>query len=192
MRTSSILHTSSILGLVDTKVRMIETGDIPLLAEIEAAADQLLVQRFGPELFNNVTSGEDRVAEPGFVLVAGRPCVGFAQVLADHDTAHLQQLAVDPTQGRRGIGTALVRTCCEHARQRGYGELTLTTFRDVSFNAPWYARLGFEIIDNPVGVVARHMEQERPYAQLSPRVAMSRRLDPLLSAPPATSPVTGN
>lgn len=162
---------------------MIDAADIPRLVEIEMAADQLLVERFGPELFNSATSGEHRVAEPGFVLVAGRPCVGFAQVLEGRDSAHLQQLAVDPTHGRGGIGTALVEGCCEHARRRGYDELTLTTFRDVSFNAPWYARLGFEIIDHPVGVVAEHVEQEQPYALLSPRVAMSRRMNPPASAP---------
>lgn len=157
---------------------MVETEDIPRIAEIEGAADQLLVQLFGPELFSDTTPGQARAADPGFMVVAGRPCVGFAHVLEEGRTAHLQQVAVDPTHGRRGIGTALVEACCEQARQRGYDELTLTTFLDVSWNGPWYARLGFEIIENPVGIVARHVEQERPYAQLSPRVAMSRRLDP--------------
>lgn len=157
-------------------VRMIEAEDEPAIASIEAAADQLLVQMFGPELFSDVTPGADRVADPGFVLVAGRPCVGFAQVLEEGGTAHLQQLAVDPAHGRQGLGTALVEACCEQARQRGYRELSLTTFRDVRYNAPWYARLGFVTIDEPDGVVARHVKQEQPYGRLAPRVAMRRPL----------------
>lgn len=97
-------------------------------------------------------------------------------MLEERGTAHLQQLAVDPAHGRRGLGSALVDACCEQARQRGYGQLTLTTFRDVPYNAPWYARLGFVVIDEPISVVARHVKQERPYGRLAPRVAMSRPL----------------
>jgi len=164
-------------GPVDAAVRLIEAEDEPRIASIEAAADQLLVERFGPEFFTEVTPGKDRVADPGFVLVAGRPCVGFAHVLEECGTAHLQQLAVDPAHGRRGLGAALVNACCERARQRGYNQLSLTTFRDVPYNAPWYARLGFVIIDEPVDVVARHvMQEEEPYGRLAPRVAMSRTL----------------
>lgn len=154
---------------------MIEAEDVPRIAGIEAAADELLIQRFGPELFTDVLAGEARVAQAGFVLVVGRPCVGFAHVLLEHGGAHLQQLAVDPAHGRRGLGTALVQACCEQARLRGYDQLTLTTFRDIAFNAPWYARLGFVVVDDPVGVVAQHVAQEQPYAQLSPRVAMRIR-----------------
>ncbi len=87
---------------MDSGVRMIEPEDVHRIAGIEAAADELLIQRFGPELFSDVSAGEDRLAEPGFVLVAGRPCVGFAHALADSG-AHLQQLAVIPTHGRRGL-----------------------------------------------------------------------------------------
>ena len=34
----------------------------------------------------------------------------------------------------------------EQAREKGYTSLTLTTFRDVPWNAPLYARLGFEML----------------------------------------------
>lgn len=161
---------------VDLAVRMIEAEDEPRIAVIEAAADQLLVEMFGPELFTDVTSGKDRVADPGFVLVAGRPCVGFAHVLEERGTAHLQQLAVDPAHGRRGLGAALVEACCEQARLRGYSQLSLTIFRDVPYNAPWYSRLGFVTIDEPDGIVARHVQMEEPYGRLAPRVVMSRPL----------------
>lgn len=131
---------------------------------------------FGSELFTGVTPGKDRVAAPGYVLVAGRPCVGFAHVLEERGTAHLQQFAVDPAHARRGLGTALVEACCEQARLRGYSRLSLTAFRDVPYNAPWYTRLGFLVIDEPDGILARHMQQEEPYSRLAPRVAMSRPL----------------
>lgn len=163
-------------GAVDARVRMLEKEDEPRLAPIEAAADELLVDQFGPELFTDVTPGSDRVAAPGFVLVAGRPCVGFAHVLEECGTAHLQQVSVHPAHQRRGLGTALVNACCEETGLRGYHHLTLTTFLDLPYNAPWYARLGFVTVDEPAGVLARHMREERPYGRLAPRVAMRRAL----------------
>ena len=35
---------------------------------------------------------------------------------------------------------------CAWAATAGYRAVTLTTFRDVPFNMPFYARLGFEVI----------------------------------------------
>ncbi|MEE4360394.1 MAG: GNAT family N-acetyltransferase [Pseudomonadales bacterium] len=76
------------------------------------------------------------VTESGEVL-------GFAlwQWLDGH--GHLRELDVHPSWGGRGIGRALVEAVCARARARGASTLTLTTFRDVPFNAPFYARLGF-------------------------------------------------
>src|SRR5713101_5402037 len=59
------------------------------------------------------------------------------------DLPHLEELDVDPSHGRRGLGTALVRAVCEWATVSGYVVLTLTTFRAVPWNLPFYARLGF-------------------------------------------------
>ena len=57
---------------------------------------------------------------------------------------HLQEIDVHPEHGRRGIGTHLVKTVCDWATVNGYRNVTLTTFRDVPWNMPFYMRLGFE------------------------------------------------
>src|SRR5262245_64419083 len=46
----------------------------------------------------------------------------------------------------RGLGTRLVLQVCDWAAGNGFGSVTLTTFRDVAWNMPFYARLGFEIV----------------------------------------------
>ncbi len=51
---------------------------------------------------------------------------------------------MDPSHQKQGIGTALVEKVVGGARQKGHAGVTLTTFRDVPFNAPFYARLDFE------------------------------------------------
>jgi GNAT superfamily N-acetyltransferase len=79
-----------------------------------------------------------------WVALAGSLPVGFAlvEMLAD-DLPHLEEIDVSPAHARRGLGTALVRAACDWAAVSGYATLTLTTFRAVPWNFPFYARLGF-------------------------------------------------
>jgi len=69
--------------------------------------------------------------------------VGFALTSVVDGNLHLEEVDVLPEHGRRGIGSALVRTVCDTAGDRGLGAVTLTTFRDVPWNGPWYVALGF-------------------------------------------------
>ena len=79
-----------------------------------------------------------------WVALAGDVPVGFAlvEMLAD-DLPHLDEVDVEPSHGRRGLGAALVQAACEWATASGFSMLTLTTFRGVPWNLPFYARLGF-------------------------------------------------
>lgn len=123
----------------DDDVRPAERGDLPLLTEIERAADGLFAAlgiTFPPGC---VIEG---VGDPDLVLVAGRPPVAFAFADVLDAALHLHQLAVHPAEGRRGLGSALLAAVVDRARRAGTG-LTLTTFRDVPWNTPWYARHGF-------------------------------------------------
>ncbi len=47
----------------------------------------------------------------------------------------------------RGLGATLIDNLATTARTEGRPGLTLTTFRDVPWNAPYYQRLGFVIVD---------------------------------------------
>ena len=126
-----------------TDVRPATREDADLLTEIEGEGDQQFVALFGP-LDWEPTPGTWRLGVPGFVLVSGDPVVGFAHVLELEGIAHLEQLAVRPSEQRRGTGTALVRAARAEAARRGYDVLTLSTYADVPWNAPFYRGLGFE------------------------------------------------
>jgi GNAT superfamily N-acetyltransferase len=73
--------------------------------------------------------------------------VGYAIAREVDDTLYLQQIDVEPEHGRRGIGTALVNTVCDWAKQQSYGIVSLSTFRDLPWNAPFYLKLGFHPVD---------------------------------------------
>ena len=120
-------------------IRPAQAEDVPALSAIELAAAQLL-RGHAPESVLAETTDVGRFAEAArdgrlWVAANGSIPVGFALVeMLAEDLPHLEELDVDPSHGRRGLGTALVRTVCEWATVSRYGMLTLRplpTFRAV-------------------------------------------------------------
>ncbi|MBN2303504.1 MAG: GNAT family N-acetyltransferase [Anaerolineae bacterium] len=128
-------------------------SDLELLPSIERAAARLFVTvgwEDGKLLNDATTVEEHRVyLETGRLWVAAaaddQP-VGFAVASMVDGHAHLDEIDVHPDHGRRGIGRALVDQVCVWARSAGFTAITLTTERDIPWNAPFYVRLGFEIL----------------------------------------------
>ena len=94
---------------------------------------------------------------------SGEP-VGFALVTEIERYAHLDELDVLPTYGRRGIGSTLLAAVCSWARDAGYAAVTLRTFRDVPWNAPFYRRRGFCVVESET-LSAGHVALERSERQ---------------------------
>lgn len=136
-------------------IRSATDQDHSVLEEIERAADCLLTDRFGAEDWPPPSTADDRRNAGGFVLVAtDSPAaespgeveqvpVGFVQVIEGPGYAHLEQLSVHPTYGRRGSGRALVIAAQDQSRRRGHTRITLRTYADVPWNAPFYSSCGF-------------------------------------------------
>ncbi|UAL28430.1 GNAT family N-acetyltransferase [Nocardioides rotundus] len=129
-------------------VRPARPADLRRIAEIEdsglAMFEEALGDLTGTPLAAPAPEGGERAAQGGHLLVAGDPPIGFAHVLLVDGHAHLEQLSVEPEHGRRGIGTALLEAACRHAAGEGHGAITLMTYADLAWNAPFYARHGFE------------------------------------------------
>jgi GNAT superfamily N-acetyltransferase len=106
--------------------------------------------------------------------------VGFALAERLGDDLHLEELDVLPEHGRRGIGTALLRTVRAQAASERR-RLTLTTFKDVPWNRPFYERLGFHVLDDDAltpGLAERVEEETAAGLPRALRVVMA------LEAPP--------
>ena len=69
--------------------------------------------------------------------------VAFVVVDLVDGCGHVQQISVDPGYARRGVGRRLLDHVAGWAGERGLPALTLTTFRSVPWNGPYYARCGF-------------------------------------------------
>jgi len=125
--------------------------DLSRLSAIELAAARLL-QGHTPEAILNETTSLDVLEQAQrdgrlWVALADDAPVGFAHVeVIEPDAVHLEEIDVHPQHGRRGLGARLVLRVCKWAAVHGYGAVTLTTFREVPWNMPFYAKLGFEVV----------------------------------------------
>jgi GNAT superfamily N-acetyltransferase len=105
-----------------------------------------------------------------------RPIAYLISALVD-DCAHVEQVSVAPAHAHRGLGAALIDHLSAVAAAEGYPAVTLTTFRDVPWNAPYYERLGFRVIaperQGP-DLAALVAEEAERIPGAAPRVAMRR------------------
>lgn len=131
-------------------VRRAQARDAALLPAIERSAARRFLDV--PELAwiaaDEVMSEQDHRTwiAAGTSWVAERPDAGLAGFLVSERTAdalHVWELAVRRGLQGRGIGTRLVRAAIDAAAAAGLPAVTLTTFRDLPWNQPFYARLGF-------------------------------------------------
>jgi GNAT superfamily N-acetyltransferase len=152
------------------------------LAGIELAAATLLVGHAPASVLGETTPEEvfREAQDQGrlWVALAGEIPVGFAhvEILGPRD-AHLAEVDVHPDHGRRGLGTRLVAAACRWAARSGYPEVTLTTFRNVPWNMPFYARLGFrEVPEEELSPELRAVVRDETERGLDParRVVMRR------------------
>lgn len=88
---------------------------------------------------------------------AGDKPVGFALTGLLDGVAHLYELAVDPAYGRQGLGRRLVVAAFGYAQSKGCRAVTLSTFRDLNWNGPFYASLGFYYLTRAEWTAGMHL-----------------------------------
>lgn len=161
------------------RIRAATSADLEVLPEIEVAAGELFREIGMDDIADHAPPAVDELAAASAILVAevDGVVVGYARIDLVDDQAHLEQLSVLPDHGGRGIGTALLEAVCDWARARGDAAVTLTTFRSVAFNAPLYAKRGFEEVaeeDWSQGIRALIVEEATHGLDPADRVVMRR------------------
>lgn len=172
----------------DYSIVRAQAEDVCEIPHIELAAARLLYGHAPESVLSETTS--DAVLQEAvrhghlWVALAGKVPVGFAHVeIIDARTAHLEEIDVLPAHGRRGLGTRLVEEVCHWAASAGYDSVTLTTFRDMPWNMPFYERLGFRVVPGaelPAALHAIVEDETRRGLDPSRRVAMERPCGPAL------------
>lgn len=140
---------------VSILIRPATREDAAAMAAVEVAA----AQRFRDIGMTHIAEAEPTDAaavlvriDGGRAYVAVDPqgtCVGFAFYrLLDAQRLYLEELDVAPSHAGQRIGARLIEQVTTRAAQEGIAEVVLSTFRAAPWNAPYYARLGFGIVDD--------------------------------------------
>ncbi|MCR5880377.1 GNAT family N-acetyltransferase [Phenylobacterium sp. J367] len=83
-----------------------------------------------------------------WVAVAGGHVQAFLGATAHGERLHIDEFAVAQGHQGKGLGRRMLAEVIAFARGAGFRRLSLTTFRDVPFNGPFYASAGFRFWDD--------------------------------------------
>jgi ribosomal protein S18 acetylase RimI-like enzyme len=165
--------------------RAARPDDVPRLKEIEDLAGESFRTVGMPEIADD--------DEPSLLTLAGYQATGRAIVAVDErdrsvgyalvddvdGNVHIEQISVDPAYAHRGIGRALLDDIAAQASAHGVRAMTLTTFADVPWNAPYYERCGFRVMatdEISAGLAAIRSAEAAVGLDRWPRVCMVRPL----------------
>ena len=101
--------------------------------QLEPIPENRLRQAFGDQLIWVAADANDRP-------------VGFCMCADMGPDLYLDQVSVLTTHGRQGLGARLVQRAIDEAAERKHKRVSLSTFKDVPWNGPFYARMGFREI----------------------------------------------
>ncbi|TWE16296.1 GNAT family N-acetyltransferase [Kitasatospora atroaurantiaca] len=167
------------------RIRAVAVEELPLLQDIERAAGECFRGIGMPEIADDDPFPLEELARyqrAGLAWVAAdgadRP---VAYLLADpvDGNLHVEQVSVHPDSARRRVGSSLLDHLAARAAADGTPALTLTTFAHVPWNAPYYARFGFQQLDESVLTPGLREIRRREAAHgldRWPRVCMRRAL----------------
>ena len=110
--------------------------------------------------------------------------VGFIAVTMVDQYPHIDELDVLPEYGSQGIGSALISFVEQWALSKGHNKITLTTLKNIPWNAPYYQKRGYQLTDPDLcGPEHAKLFNEELSWGLGERVMMAKNLQLLFSNP---------
>lgn len=165
-------------------IRLAQAGELEELGEIERAAAGLFAEiglhqvAESDPLPLEFLQAQQRVGLVWVAVGAEDELVGFAVASGLEEAVYLEEISVTPAHGRRGIGKELIRAVCDWATGNGSATITLLTFQDVPWNAPFYSRQEFRVLKESemnFGLKCL-LEEETKFWFPHKRVCMTREL----------------
>ncbi|MER5439048.1 GNAT family N-acetyltransferase [Streptomyces sp. NPDC002790] len=165
-------------------IRSAEPADLPRLQAIESAAGEIFRTVGMAAIADDeppTVAELERFRQAGHAWVAADETGIVAYLVAEvvDGALHIEQVTVHPDAARRGVGQTLIACAADCARGQGLTGLTLTTFADVPWNAPYYERLGFRRLSGAEltpGLRAIRAAEAEHGLDRWPRVCMRRGL----------------
>ena len=135
-------------------IRKTQRADISALQDVERSASQLFksVPKYEWIAEAEVMRFEDHTVfvDQGLSWTAedntSKMVTGFILAELHQNDLYIVELSVRQSHQKRGIGSMLLQTVLDEAVRLKAQSITLTTFKHIPWNAPYYSRLGFDII----------------------------------------------
>jgi ribosomal protein S18 acetylase RimI-like enzyme len=146
-------------------VRLARSDEIEIVRALERASAQRfvgLMDALAADEPSPATVLAARIREDGLIVaVEGEVIVGFAMFRTLEDRAYVEQIDVAPASAGRRIGATLLDEVAGRARAAELKGLSLSTFREAPWNAPYYRRLGFvDVADSALTPGMREIRAE--------------------------------
>ncbi len=165
--------------------RLAELAEIPLLNDVDADASQVFLTEPDFAFVAQYPLPDEGAYVPfiaerrAFVCEEQAGIAGFVLMGEVDGNGHIFQVSVRAGSQRRGVGRRLIAAGEQWAREQGHRAVTLTTFRDLPWNAPAYARLGYALMDGGTAgpMLSDILDNERALGLFRQvRVAMLKRV----------------
>jgi GNAT superfamily N-acetyltransferase len=151
--------------------------DLPRLPAIEQSAAEAFRPLDVPYFASISQLGPAETWRPalndGTLWVAddGAP-VAFLAASRHGERLHIDEFDVLQSHQGRGLGRRMLDEVIGWAREQGFGCLTLTTFADIPWNAPFYASCGFAPLGEDAPAALKAILAREAARGLPNRVAM--------------------
>ena len=139
-----------IVPVTSLSIRPACRADLHGLATLEVEAGKIFRSVGMPEVAEHMPDMDafHRCQEEGQIWVAevNAGIAGYVVATVVDGNAHIEQVSVFPAHARQGVGRRLIIHIEAWGRDHGLPATTLTTFRDVPWNGPYYQRLGYRML----------------------------------------------
>lgn len=165
-------------------IRIAVAADLPLLPAIERSAAQRFAGTHMDFAVGHSTSPVDALEaalgrETLWVAIAADRPVGFLFAEPVNEWLHILEASVALAQQGAGHGGRLIEAAADAAARHGCDRLSLTTDRDLAWNARFYARRGFVELaaaEQPDWLACILVREARSGLDPARRIAMARWL----------------
>jgi GNAT superfamily N-acetyltransferase len=169
----------------DFNIRKARFADIPFLGPVERSAAELFRSANLDFLVDGSTVDPKVLAAMIDAQHLWVACdfmdypIGFSGGEAIEGNFHLVEISVAQDFQGKGVGRALMERMEADVQREGYKAITLTTYRNLGWNGPWYSRIGFLEV-NPAKMGRTYLgilENERQHGfDMSARCVMKKIL----------------
>lgn len=152
-----------------TMIRFALPADLPAVRLVEISAATVFVGTHMDFAANYAPNTPDDLiaaiaVQLMWVATDGDEVIGFVFAEPCSDGLYVRELSVAAPWHQRGHGSALMATLIAAARTRGDPQLVLTTDRTLPWNAPFYRRIGFCIVEGAAMPPDAQRRLERQFA----------------------------